>query len=190
MVERIQRHLEAGRPVVAADVAYPNGSDPVLIELLKERARLPELASYGGWNTAGNTIGTALAHACAFFQIREQAQRDAHERFLLHRFLEDWGYQHLVRRQVRAWLHEQTGDTTVTAGNLQATTNLIEERLQALIAELPGFAGRYRIVPGSARLPWQRTFEVDFDIDERPTTNDQRRTHSSSEDAEVEGRML
>jgi hypothetical protein len=175
MVARIRQHQHTGRPVVVADVAYPNGADPVLIELLRAQARLPELASYGGWNTAGNTIGTALAHACAFLQIRDQARHGAHERFLLHRFLEDWGYQRLVRPHVRGWLREQTGDTTVTAENLQATTKLIEARLQALVAELPGFAGRYRIVPGSVRLPWQRTFEVDFDVDERPTTNDQRK---------------
>ncbi len=40
----------------------------------------------------------------------------------------------------------------------------IERRLGELIARLPGFAGRYTLVPGSVRLPWGRTFEVDFEL--------------------------
>ena len=50
--------------------------------------------------------------------------------------------------------------------NLAQTCAWIEGRLNELIAQLPGFAGRYRIQPGSARLPWKRAFEVDFIVEE------------------------
>jgi hypothetical protein len=165
LVEQIRMEQ---RPVIVADVAYPNGADPVLVNLLAQQVNLTRLAAYGGWNTAGNTIGTALAQGCAAQFMHTDEQRTAHERFLLHRFVEDWGYQHLVRAEVRDWLRHTTDHDEPTAANVAATSAWIERRLQRLIADLPGFTGRYRIVPGSVRLPWNRTFEVDFDIEAIP----------------------
>jgi hypothetical protein len=170
-LERLARAIAAEHlPVIVADVAYPNGSDPVLIELLQRFVALPSLAAYGGWNTAGNTIGTALAQGCAARFIRTEAERQAQEIVLLHRFLEDWGYQQVVRREVRAWLVATSETREPTPENLDATRALIEARLGELLADLPGFSGNYRIVPGSTRLPWQRTFEVDFELERVPTT--------------------
>ncbi len=165
LVAEMERRQVAGQAVVVADVAYPNGADPVLIDLLQQRVCLPGLAAYGGWNTAANTIGVALAQACAAHGADTDARRQAQERFLLHRFVEDWGYQHLVRAEIRAWLEAETGVAEVTPAVLGAARSRIADCLQALIGELPGFAGRWRIVPDSVRLPWARTFEVDFDLE-------------------------
>lgn len=153
-----------------ADVAYPNGADPVLIELLQAQVDLPGLAAYGAWNTAGNTIGTVLAQACVARLAQSDTKRAAQQRFLLHRFIEDWGYQQVVRAEIRAWLRDDHAAQEPPAALLGATCARIERRLDALIAQLPGFAGRYRIAPGSVRLPWARTFEVDFEL--ASTTDD------------------
>lgn len=161
LVAKIMRQ----RSVILADVAYPNGADPLLIDLLKQHTDVAKFAAYGAWNTAGNTIGTALAQACATRFIASDTQRTAQEQFLLHRFVEDWGYQQLVRGQARDWLEQTSGQREPTTANLTTTCSWIEERLQALITELPGFANRYRIAPGSVRLPWKRMFEVDFDLE-------------------------
>lgn len=154
-----------GMPVVVCDVAYPNGADPVLVDLLREQVDLPRLAAYGAWNTAGNTIGTALAQGCAKLDADHPDQQEAAERFLLHRFVEDWGYQQIVRRQARARLLATTGQPEPSAEHLAATAAYVEEHLQALISDLPGFAGRWQIVPGSVRHPWNRNFEIDFELE-------------------------
>jgi hypothetical protein len=135
----------------------------VLIDLLRDQLDLARLAAYGAWNTAGNTIGTALAQGCAALTDADPA---AQQRFLLHRLIEDWGYQHLIRQQAREWLRSQTRSDEPTAENLSATTRWIEDRLNALLAELPGFED-WSIA--DVRLPWGRLFEVDFAL-VRPET--------------------
>ena len=163
LVAKARQGQASGQLVAIADVAYPNGADPALIELLLAEIDLPALAAYGAWNTAGNTIGTALAQASAAQLISSAAGRTAQEIFLLHRFVEDWGYQQLVRAELRAWLHASYGTAEPeSAAALELTLARIEAELNTLITRLPGFAGRYRLTPGSVSLPWGRTFEVDF----------------------------
>ncbi len=164
-VEQIRQWMTADRQVIVADVAYPNGSDPVLVDLLRAQVDLTQLAAYGGWNTAGNTIGVALAQGIAALRVRTPAQAEAQQRFLLHRFIEDWGYQHLVRAELRQWLFAQQGNHEISPANFADSQVFIEQGLQRCLDQLPGFARRWRIVPGSVRLPWTRTFEVDFDLE-------------------------
>ncbi len=165
LVDRIHALQHAGQQVIVVDVAYPNGADPVLTELLIERIDLLRLAGYGAWNTAGNTIGTALAQGCVAIRAETPAQRAAHERFLLHRLVEDWGYQQVVRRAARAWLKHTSGNDEPDDTTLGGVCRWIELQLDARIGELPGFAGHWRIAPGSVRLPWRRLFEVDFGLE-------------------------
>jgi hypothetical protein len=161
-----RQHQAAGRAVALADVAYPNGADPALVELLLAELDLPSLAAYGAWNTAGNTIGTALAQASAAQLISSEQGRAAQEIFLLHRFVEDWGYQQIVRGELRAWLRERYGSAEPPSADASAETAArAERRLNEIIASLPGFAGRFRLAHGSVSLPWGRTFEIDFTLE-------------------------
>jgi hypothetical protein len=164
MVARIQKSIMAGQRVIVCDVAYPNGADPLLIELLLQRVDITRLAAYGAWNTAGNTIGTALAQGCASLLAHTPEQQAAQKRFLLHRFLEDWGYQHLVRTETRTWLQNTYGKAEPDPDTMTATLETIQAGLNRCLEQLPGFSGKYQIVPGSIRLPWNRLFEVDFEL--------------------------
>ena len=151
------RRAAAGQRVVIADVAYPNGADPALMSALRAAGfDWTAAAAFGAWNTAGNTIGTALAQAVLCDQ-----RTPAQQRFLLHRYVEDWGYQRIVRAAIRA-RYAPSGEPS--PAEQPAACAEIERRLNEFIDSLPGFAGRWRITPGSVRLPWSRTFEVDFDL--------------------------
>lgn len=163
-VEQIAALINQGQRVIVADVAYPNGADPVLIELLIERIELARLAAYGAWNTAGNTVGTALAQGVAASLARTEAEREAHERFLTHRFIEDWAYQHCVREEIRDELERETGIRDASRVNAALIPARIADQLAAHLRRLPGLGARWRIAPGSVRLPWGRTFEIDFDL--------------------------
>ncbi len=50
-------------PIALADVAFVNGADLFLGRQLIQTGLAPRLLAYAGWNTAGNTLGTVLAHA-------------------------------------------------------------------------------------------------------------------------------
>jgi hypothetical protein len=154
-----QRRMAAGQRVVIADVAYPNGADPALCAALRAIGfDWTGPAAYGAWNTAGNTIGTALAQAC----LGERRTREQ-QRFLLHRWVEDWGYQREVRAAIRA-RYAPGGEPP--ANEWPNVAHDVEQMLNAFIETLPGFAGKWRITPGSVRFPWGRTFEVDFGLED------------------------
>jgi hypothetical protein len=85
----------AGKPVALGDVAYPNGADPLALEMLLDPScplDPSRLAAFGAWNTAGNTLGVVVAQAvCSLMTNGDPAREAAQARFLAHRFLEDWG---------------------------------------------------------------------------------------------------
>jgi hypothetical protein len=152
-VQRAAEAMRNGQRIAIADVAYPNGSDPILIDLLFSHLPIANLAAYGAWNTAGNTIGSVLA-ACV-----PLTDDEARRRFLAHRFLEDWGYQHMVRAEMRTRYGEVSPD------RLTEYTAEIAERLQSPLATLRIHGLDYTLV--SVTLPWGRFFEVDFELNPR-----------------------
>ena len=167
LADQINQRMGEGQAVIVADVAYPNGADPALIEVLFERVEIARLAAYGAWNTAGNTIGVALGQACAVRLASSLEQQQAQRRFLLHRFLEDWGYQQVVRAETRSWLQVESGRRDIQPDNENAAVDFITRGLQRCLEQIPGFPG-LTLKPGSVRLPWNRLFEVDFEITHEP----------------------
>lgn len=163
MVAQVRQRMQSRERVIVCDVAYPNGADPLLVELLLSEVDIAGLAAYGAWNTAGNTVGAALAQGCAARLASSPQQQAAQQRFLLHRFLEDWGYQQCVRAETHHWLQDTYGRNEPDADTLPATLAYIEAGLSRCKQQLPGFE-TFQLVTGSVRLPWNRLFEVDFDI--------------------------
>lgn len=159
-VDRLREWIESGRSGVVADVAHSNGADSVFVEMLREAGLLTKLDAYSAWNTAGNSIGTTVAQACiAWHGGRNNLNQ---RRFLAHRLIEDWAYMGSVRDQATAWLEAETGRREPSPEGVDAAARWIEAHLAEVANQLDmGF----RIVPGSLRLPWQRTFEIDFHLE-------------------------
>jgi hypothetical protein len=150
-VDRAAQHMARGQRVAVADVAYPNGADPIFLDMLFDALPIRDLAAYGAWNTAGNTIGSVLAAACV--PVTDDAAR---QHFLAHRFLEDWGYQLCVRTEMRAIYKE------ADPARLPELSREIAERLQAPLTTLRAHGLDYAL--SGVWLPWGRFFEVDFDL--------------------------
>lgn len=155
--------LNAGRSVALADVRYSNGADPLLVEKLIARGLLGRLTAFGGWNTAGNTLGGVIATAVADVvgSISERNTAEARPRALARRVLDDYAFQSIVRHR---------GDPAVFAGSFpilpvdqaaQAAEWVAKELRTVLAAELP-FPG-WLIT--SVELPWNRGFEVEIELE-------------------------
>lgn len=165
---------KAGVPVAIGDIAYPNGSDPLLIEMMLQEdcpVRAADLAAYGAWNTAGNTLGTTVAQAILSTFTDGIPEREAAQRyFLAHRFLEDWAYQAVVRNEARDATEAKFGHRDPVRNNEEEqsfTRAAIETGLAKSLKTLQtvGIGAGLLLTPDSIRLPWQRTFEVDFDLE-------------------------
>ena len=172
-LEHLATKQQAGIPVAVGDITYPNGSDPLFIELLFESdclLKAGQLAAYGAWNTAGNTLGTTVAQAILSTFTDGVPEREAAQgKFLTHRFLEDWAYQAVVRHTTRDAIQVNTGrrdpEYDSDAEQLFARQTIetgLTEKLRELQAV--GIGVGLTLALGSVRLPWRRTFEADFDL--------------------------
>jgi hypothetical protein len=175
-MEAILAALASGRPVALADVAFVNASDIVLGDLLLRQPQVAALAAYGGWNTAGNTLGMVLSQAMMrVLALRAGAtreQRAAHAEFLFLRFLDDDQYQ--GRERTRCMVEDLPAmDLAPTMERLpEDKAARIEGRVGANLgrsaAELRDLFARSGLVRdvlvSHIHLPWRRLFEVGFDV--------------------------
>lgn len=156
--ELIVRLLGAGRDVALADLRYSNGADPLLVRELAGRGVLMALVAYGGWNTAGNALGSVVAAAAAIQIGRAAGTLDegAARRMLLHRLVEDYAYMAVARRPYNAGVY-----TFPDAAEEQAAETALATGLTAMLRQL---SGRDDLAVTDVRFPWHRSFEIDFSI--------------------------
>ena len=156
-----------------ADIAYTNKGDKALADYLLSPAN--NLHSYSGWNTAGNTLGTIIAHyrlSQAFAQTKQAAE--AAVEFKAIRLSEDMVYQALISNDLRLSLAEQNlmnSSTTAFTAPQKQVEPLLAERFAPYKTQLEElFTATQEILPQvsvdvtSAEInlsfPWNRAFEV------------------------------
>lgn len=180
-MEDLKKSLTNGVFTALADVACANGADPRLIPHLLQEVPIAKLEAFAGWNTTANAIGTAIAHGVIRWLARKLpihpslilSAGKAHISFLFARFLDDWLYQSILRRELNSYLTEK-GLSRFQLNNVQEITTMLYERLFPIAKDL--FNQHFRgkaftvskesvITPSSLTglelsFPWQRTFEV------------------------------
>ncbi len=166
-VEALSGALDEGACVAVADVARANGADLALVEELLRAGVFPRLAGYAGWNTAGNTLGTALACAALAPARPTPATESARLSFLLERLADDVLFQAELRQEVSAPLG---GSFVHLEGTrLEETREKVQELLGERVVHLfekhfepTLFEGhRPHLTQVAVDLPWPRTFEVE-----------------------------
>ncbi|WP_137792065.1 DUF4127 family protein [Bacillus sp. E(2018)] len=159
-VHRIKHYLKKGHLVAVADVAYANGADPAMVPQLLASMDIQNLSGFAAWNTAGNTIGTVVAQAAMAHLARKKGlvTTSVKENQLVYRLLEDYVYQTIVRQQVRKEVNDDAPD-------------LLERVKEKFIKETSLFLNKllkeadYEGVVDQVFLPWNRTFEVGFELE-------------------------
>lgn len=154
----LRNAVGGGTPVALADIAFANGGDEALVRSLAGDGTALQLAAYGGWNTAGNSIGSALVQGL----LAAEQPNAAQQRQLAVRYLEDWGYQAVVRQALYeeiVWPNGWEGNWLTPAQRRQLEQEAIA-RLQALAAAnrlWPAVAASDHLL---VAFPWDRLFEA------------------------------
>lgn len=162
--EQLLEAQEKSKGVILADLAYTNGADPKLMTHLLNTVPhcVANLYGYAGWNTPGNTLGSAMAMGV----VRWWAERNkrfnalAFKQLLLLRLADDWLYQSQVRSQFRQSQGYRFGEPEVQTPADETTLNtLMNDGLNKLKALLH--------LNGQAlhcRFPCGRSFEIELDF--------------------------
>lgn len=154
-MKKLDYFMQQNKPVAVADIAYGNGADNALVKELFNEGKAYRIAAYGGWNTAGNTIGFALSQGLLAPRMTEAGK----DNMLNIRYLDDWAYQANVRMKVSAELiwPNHWPNSGLNSEQLVAAEKLIAKEMKNTAAPLmtEKTVGEYKL-----NLPWQRMFEV------------------------------
>lgn len=185
-LEMLTNEIDQGFPVAVADInlGKTGTGDETLFSALIETGRAKKLLSYAAWNTAGNTLGTAIPSANVYLNARrlpiDPMIREINQQaFLLHRLVNDYEYHRFTRPAAYALQSQLApGEREETYGpNFESLSKFVErdvlERLNATFKEF--FQGK-RFYAGTkqyevkgitgmtAGLPWPRAYEVRIDF--------------------------
>ena len=154
--ETIAQLEKATTPCVLCDVAYANGADPILVEeLLARKDLIAKLIGYAGWNTTGNSVGSALSLGVArLYSVRTNKRNQitdrAFQKCIFTRFADDWAYQSQIRSQLDS----------------EASIDKLAQLISPYLGKIGSSMG---FEPGNLRVsfPWKRTFELEVCFEDR-----------------------
>lgn len=181
-VTKLKAELDEGFPVCVADInlAKDGAADQELFDDLFEQQRMMRLLSFAGWNTAGNTMGTAIPAANVYLLARklrvDPLERELAQRtFLLHRFVNDFAFHRYTRpaayrllTQLSGASREETVGPSFRKLNSFVQSDLgkrLDSYFKNQFLDRRFFAGNqeYRVSNISdvkIFLPWPRAYEV------------------------------
>lgn len=153
-VDDVENLLNEGKEVVVADIKYGNGSDNALVPELFNRDLHYRLAAYGGWNTAGNSLGFALAQGL----LHKTSESNDGKILLDKRYLDDWAYQANVRMQT--YMQVIWPKYWPNSGLEKEQKVVAEKFITEKVAEFTKPYLGDKVKEYQFTLPWNRMFEV------------------------------
>ena len=152
MAQEISALVQNGRNVYVLDVTRANGGAPALMDKVRRLVDPCELAGYSAWNTASNSLGTAVAQ-----MMSDRLAGRIQQTFFWERLLDDLAYQGVVRGLLNDEL-EAAGEDLLHLHEPQKAEARMRELMQELVTHDPLYA---KAPAFSIRLPWGRTFEAE-----------------------------
>lgn len=190
-VTQLQKWIDEGKEVALVDLSEHFQAQEVLFPLLlQEHLPLNALIAYAGWNTASNSIGTALAQALLYdTSLRKASSKtealqicQSNLTFLNNRYLEDYYYLKDVIEQVDTSLrkagYKNVNDLDLEHNHRWSNAMLreaMQQRIQTykntrafrapvtIHAPVTDLRIRARNLTADMSYPWPRTFEIHLD---------------------------
>ena len=169
--DRIASDVQAGKRVSVVDLTFfgaPLQEQRTLVEDLIARKVAGRLAGFASWNTAANSLGTAIPAAIAVgagerlgtFNNVELAD------FLLDRYIDDYAFHDFVRPLLNDELTREGVDHTYLLPDVAERTASENRALlwPHAVDLLDSIFPDYRDGGLTITLPWDRTFETEIDV--------------------------
>lgn len=137
-------------PVTFVDLYFPNGGS---FEILKD-VNYHKLVNYSAWNTASNSLGSALCATCAYLV---GASKDMLDNFKYERIMDDCIYQYIARRKVNSILWNDKI-------NIYDLNNYGEDTLKKIKEVMHQYDSVIDNRKYNVYLPWNRTFEIEIEM--------------------------
>lgn len=156
LAARAEALLQQEVPTGVVDIAFYNGADNGLMQLLQEKQLLFKLTVYGGWNTASNSLGFAMGQGIYMPYVSQTDKND----LLMTRYLDEWAYEANVRQQLSGYvlqLQQQNPGENIMETKLADIETEANSFLQKFAAQhLQAYPNQKLF---SMTLPWKRLFE-------------------------------
>ncbi len=186
--EQFTAEIEAGRRVALVDLNLKLGQgDEALIRYLLESRLGTRLMAYSGWNTASNTIGTAIPHAIVYAIARRDshlkvADREmAQQLFLLTRFASEYGYDNYIRPLAYDFAKEDLkgAKEEISGEKLLQLQRFVDKHTRKMLETFFKLGFKGTVIPGGldgypqvlqdladvrVSLPWPRAYEVSINF--------------------------
>ncbi|MER3428041.1 MAG: hypothetical protein C4334_08050 [Pyrinomonas sp.] len=151
--------------LILADNKYYNGADVELVTALLQSRFPSERIAYAGWNTSGNTLGSAIALGILRLHM-PPTRLPEYKRILWARLMEDWVYMVEGREQIKRDM-ERRGLRSFAGTPLERE---YEQRMEQLFNQHAPIINRYLetdFFVTRVFFPWHRPFEIGFEIGAR-----------------------
>ncbi|NEQ98191.1 MAG: DUF4127 family protein [Cyanothece sp. SIO2G6] len=191
-VDQIGQYMAAAKQVAIADIAFANGGETELVELLDETQLWDGILAYAGWNTCGNTLGSVLSMAILGMnggpmavranqlqanqlqanqlqanQLQaNQLQINQIQANKIYHLLEGWAYQAIARTEI---VHQYLPTIGASYYNFNGKEpeilGEIEQRLRHIWTTTMRHSFQQCALETVAVFsPWQRMFEIGIDL--------------------------
>lgn len=153
--KELNQFIDLNYKVCFVDLLFPNGGSD---ELLCELNSIPTI--YSAWNTASNSLGSALCHLAVFLaaERKKLPTKSLSDAFTYERILDDCFFQTIVRRKV----NQKALAKNINVYNLKEDYELVLEWINMMMIEV---VKEYPFLDGlnyKISLPWKRTFEAEI----------------------------
>jgi hypothetical protein len=174
--------LSAGGNVAVADINFDRTGtgDQRLVDVIWGQQHIEDMLGFAGWNTAGNTIGTAIPQATVYMLAKRVFEKTlvrelAHREFLFHRLANDYAYCKVIRPMAYSMMEEHPDGSREEAsgGALQLLESWVGTNAPIVIERyfkryFEGHTFRVEesdytitsIKDVKVTLPWPRAFEA------------------------------
>ncbi|HTX03813.1 MAG TPA: DUF4127 family protein [Candidatus Acidoferrales bacterium] len=169
--DKIASDVAAGKLVTVVDLTFfgaPLEEQRALVQDLIARKVAGRLAGFASWNTAANSLGTAVPAAIAVGVGRRLGTFNKLDLadFLLDRYIDDYAFHDFVRPALNDELTKDGVDHTYLLPDVAARTASENRALlwPHAVDLLDAIFPDYRDGGLTITLPWDRTFETEIDV--------------------------